>query len=145
MIEPLRGTELRVFRSLVIEYDQNTVQEIWVQLSRTPVPHEEIQEALDSLAAQGYVESDGDRWKATAQGLAIRESLLGTRHREGTPVWVEVDGGQVAAEFVAPGDPADARNDPQVGTVRDVAWVRYLEGDRDGTLGSHFYHEIDLR
>jgi hypothetical protein len=41
--------------------------------------YEEVEHALGSLAEQRYVESEGDRWKATSQGLAIRETLLGTR------------------------------------------------------------------
>src|SRR5688572_944885 len=108
MIEPLRDVRLRVFRSLVQEQDRDTVDAIAVELSRASVPHHEIEAALKSLADSGYVETFGDgHWRATAQGLAIRESLLGTRYHEGAPVAVEVEGHTIRAEFVRPGNGTD--------------------------------------
>ena len=57
------------------------------------------------------------------------------------------DDGTILATFLSPGEQSDAVtvDAPGVegGTVkRDVAWVRYGEGNLEGTTGKHLYEEI---
>jgi hypothetical protein len=126
-------------------HESDTVDAIAVELSREPVPTAEIEAALASLAADGYAEGfEPGRWRATPQGQVASEALLGERYREGMGVAVQIGGRSVRAEFVSQGEPDEARHDPHVDAVRDVAWVKYLEGDAEGTLGTHFYREIDI-
>jgi hypothetical protein len=52
--------------------------------------------------------------------------------------------GWIAATFFAHGDPEEI-DDPRVEggrRVRDRAWVRYEEGEREGMTGQHAYSEI---
>jgi hypothetical protein len=78
MAERLEGVEYRVFRSLLQEWDRDTVEEIRVELTRgVEVPIAQIEEALRTLESKGYVESEADHWKITPQGQAVRRSLLG--------------------------------------------------------------------
>jgi hypothetical protein len=78
----LEGVEFRVFRSLVREYDQDTVEHIYVQLSRDPVDRADIEAALAALADRGFVEEfEEGRWKATSQGLHLEKRLLGKAYR----------------------------------------------------------------
>jgi hypothetical protein len=52
--------------------------------------------------------------------------------------------GELQAEFLAPGDPADAIE--VKGIRRDVAWVQYeSEGELDGTTGKVPYERIRPR
>jgi hypothetical protein len=63
------------------------------------------------------------------------------------PIWVpNPDGeGRLAATFVAPGDQAEAEIDPTLGVRRDVAWITYEDGEREGTTAKYFYRELAPR
>jgi hypothetical protein len=79
MADRLEGIEFRVFRSLGREADQDTVEQIRVELTHAEVAaSDEIQDALTRLSEHGYVEEyKPGRWRITPQGFAVQRSLLG--------------------------------------------------------------------
>jgi Mn-dependent DtxR family transcriptional regulator len=79
MAERLQGVEYRVFRSLLREWDRDSVEAIRVELTRgEEVPTPEIEEALRTLAEKGYVEEfEPGHWRVTDRGRAVERSLLG--------------------------------------------------------------------
>lgn len=81
MAEALEGLQLRVFRSLEREWDRDTVDAIRVELTRGPVADaQQIQSALSQLQDLGYVEErEPGHWAITANGLAVKSTLLGVR------------------------------------------------------------------
>jgi hypothetical protein len=81
MTDQLTGVEFRVFRSLLQESDRNTVEDVRIQLTRGPVvAAAEIEGALESLSAQGYVEEhEPGRWQISSRGHGRKKSLLGQR------------------------------------------------------------------
>jgi Mn-dependent DtxR family transcriptional regulator len=79
MAERLQGVEYRVFRSLLREWDRDSVEAIRVELTQgEEVPTPEIEKALRTLAEKGYVEEfEPDHWRVTDRGRAVERSLLG--------------------------------------------------------------------
>lgn len=82
-----------MFRSLLHEWDRDTVEAIRVELTRgNEVPASQIESDLQSLKANGYVdEYEPGQWKVTAQGRAVEATLLG-----GSPSkrdWEELNNG----------------------------------------------------
>src|SRR3954462_1847479 len=84
MAEPLKGAELRVFRSLIEEWPWDTVEKIRVEMTRgEELTTEEIEAALTSLRENGYVEEfELGRWQVTPNGHGVRRTLLGERRDE---------------------------------------------------------------
>ncbi|MEA2512680.1 MAG: hypothetical protein QOJ59_2167 [Thermomicrobiales bacterium] len=84
MAKRLEGVGFRVFRSLQREWDRDTVEDIRVELTRgTVVSYEEVEDALRRLADQRYVEEfSPGHWRISANGLALRQTLLG-EHGDG--------------------------------------------------------------
>lgn len=79
MTDQLRGTAFRIFRSLLREWDRNTVEDIRIEMTQgAVVTADEVQDTLDELEKSGYVEEfSPGRWRVTAQGRALERSLLG--------------------------------------------------------------------
>lgn len=100
MAEPLQGSELRVFRSLIEEWPWDTVEKIRVELTRgEELSSEQVEAALQRLRQKGYVEEfEAGRWQVTAKGHAVRRTLLGERRAEAL---------EELAEFAIQGDPHD--------------------------------------
>jgi hypothetical protein len=82
--DPLSGAEFRVFRSLIEEWPQDTVEKIRVEMTRgAELSAEEIGRALRGLADKGYVEEfEPCRWQVTPNGHGMRRTLLGERREE---------------------------------------------------------------
>ena len=100
MAEPLDGVELRVFRSLLQEWDRDTVEEIRVELTRgVPVPTAEVEAALQRLAQRGYAEefSEG-HWRVTPQARAVEATLLGKRPTTNEPPTCDICGALITEE-----------------------------------------------
>src|SRR6476646_444752 len=79
MAEPLKGAELRVFRSLIEEWPWDTVEKIRVEMTRgDELGTADIEAALTSLREKGYVEEfEAGRWQVTPNGHGVRRTLLG--------------------------------------------------------------------
>jgi hypothetical protein len=79
MAEPLKGSEFRVFRSLIEEWPWDTVEKIRVELTRgDELDTAEVEAALESLREKGYVEEfQPGRWQVTPNGHGVRRMLLG--------------------------------------------------------------------
>jgi hypothetical protein len=73
------GAELRIFRSLLVEWDRDSINEIRVELTRgAAVSERRILHVLESLAQAGYVrEQAPERWEVTSRGRSVSPSLLG--------------------------------------------------------------------
>lgn len=84
MAKPLEGAELRVFRSLIEEWPQDTVEKIRVEMTRgDELSSEEVEDALKTLRDKGYVEEfKPGRWQVTPNGHGVRRTLLGELRRE---------------------------------------------------------------
>jgi hypothetical protein len=84
MAEPLQGAEFRIFRSLVEEWPQDSVEQLRVEMTRgAELSSNEIQEVLESLREKGYVEEFKEgHWQVTPNGHGVRRSLLGERRAE---------------------------------------------------------------
>jgi DNA-binding transcriptional ArsR family regulator len=85
MAEPLVGSELRVFRSLIEEWPWDTVEKIGVELTRgEELGSAEIEAALEALREKGYVEEfEPGRWQVTPNGHGVRRTLLGELRERG--------------------------------------------------------------
>jgi hypothetical protein len=79
MADALEGTELRVFRSLLYKRQCDTLVAIQTELTAKPEPPpNEIQDALGTLVAGGYLEEfEPGRWRLSRSGYGLRRSLLG--------------------------------------------------------------------
>lgn len=79
MASPLQGAELRVFASLASEWTHDTVEEIRAELTRgVELSSEEIEVALESLCAKGYLkEFEPGHWELAPNGHGVKRSLLG--------------------------------------------------------------------
>lgn len=84
MAEPLKGAELRVFKSLIEEWPWDTVEKIRVEMTRgDELSTEEVEAVLNSLREKGYVEEfQPGRWQVTPNGHGVRRTLLGERRAE---------------------------------------------------------------
>jgi predicted transcriptional regulator of viral defense system len=79
-VEPLQGAEFRIFRSLVREWDRDSLRSLEIEMTRR-VPYlsrEEIAEVLAALEERGYVEEhEPGHWRLTPNGHGVKRSLLG--------------------------------------------------------------------
>jgi DNA-binding transcriptional ArsR family regulator len=82
--EPLSGAEFRIFRSLIEEWPEDTVEKLRVEMTRgVELSPAEIERALRDLTEKGYVEEfEPGRWQVTASGHGRKRTLLGERRQE---------------------------------------------------------------
>lgn len=80
MREELKGSERRIFRFLLTEWDRDTIE--WPRVESTQgleIRPAEIEATLRSLERKGYVEEfNQGHWRVTPRGLGVQKSLLGT-------------------------------------------------------------------
>jgi hypothetical protein len=76
----LTVSEARVLRSLIEEWPYDTVEQVRAELTRgRPLSYEEVEDVLDSLRTQGYVEEFGPaHWRASDYARHIKRRLLGS-------------------------------------------------------------------
>lgn len=74
----LEESEARVLRSLIEEYPYNSVEQIRAELTKAPpLSYEEVEDVLDALRIQGYVEEfEPGHWRASDHARHIRRRLL---------------------------------------------------------------------
>lgn len=74
----LRESEARVLRSLVEEWPYDTVEQVRVELTKgRHLSYEEVEDVLDALRTQGYVEEfESGHWRASDQARHMRRRLL---------------------------------------------------------------------
>lgn len=79
MATPLKGTEFRIFQSLIEEWPRNSIEELRVEMTiGVELSTEEVEAALESLRLKEYLEEfEPGRWQLAPNGHGVRRSLLG--------------------------------------------------------------------